>query len=80
MEAFAARNAPAAVREPPDPGYRAVRCTGCGRTDVEVAEFRCRWSDGHTSTEWHCDDCVRVWQPQLRVLGVRVDRVRRADD
>lgn len=68
-------HAPGAVMEPPADGYRARRCTGCGRTDVEVAEFRCVWSDDHTTTEWHCEAYVRVWQPQLKALGAKIERV-----
>ncbi len=72
---LASRNLATAVWERPESGYRARRCTGCGRTDVEVAEFRCVWSDARTTTEWHCEACVRVWQPQLRALGGRIERV-----
>lgn len=48
------------------------RCTGCGRTDVDMLLFECTWPDKRVTTERHCQRCQITWQRQLRSLGVKI--------
>ena len=48
------------------------RCTGCGRTDVEMQSYECTWPDKRVTTERHCQRCQVTWQRQLRSLGVKI--------
>jgi hypothetical protein len=50
-----------------------LACTGCGRVELSLVDYRCAWPDGRSTVERHCEVCRITWQRQLRALGAELD-------